>query len=468
MKLLILSALLAVSAVSAYTNAEHEFLFEAWRSEHGKEYSDVFETMNRFQVFKTNLEFVNAHNARHEAGEETYHVAMNHFGDMTTDEFRAMNEGCYRARTIRQPTLKMDHTTAPAAVDWTTKNAVTPVKNQQQCGSCWAFSTTGSTEGINAIKTGKLVSLSEQQLVDCSTAEGNQGCNGGLMDQGFEYIVKNGGITTEAAYPYKASDGTCNTNVKSAVTITGHTDVAQRDEDALKAAVAQQPVSVAIEADQQGFQFYSGGVFSGTCGDKLDHGVLVVGYGVDQGKNFWKVKNSWGATWGEQGYIRMIRGTGSGSAGQCGLASQPSYPLKAGKTATEIVHEEVEDVAAPQDIWSNCGSSSDHLKNMQVTITPDPPQKGAPVKIALTGTLDEAVTAGSVDVKVSVMGINVIKKTYDLCTKYVKCPLAKGPLNLEIQQKIPSNVPAGKYDAVATVTDQSSAEVACVDVKIDV
>merc|ERR1711871_675281 len=170
-------------------------------------------------------------------------------------------------------------------------------------------STTGSTEGAHQIKTGKLVSLSEQQLVDCSKAEGNNGCNGGLMDYGFEYIVKNKGITTESSYPYTAQDGICKTDVQSAVQITRHQDVASADENALAAAVSKGPVSVAIEADQSGFQFYSGGVFSGNCGTQLDHGVLAVGYGTQGGKDYWKVKNSWGATWGDSGYILMAKGT---------------------------------------------------------------------------------------------------------------------------------------------------------------
>jgi C1A family cysteine protease len=219
------------------------------------------------------------------------------------------------------------HATALASsLDWRQKNAVTPVKNQQQCGSCWSFSSTGSVEGAHAIKTGNLVSLSEQQLVDCSTAQGNQGCNGGLMDQAFQFIISNGGITSEAQYPYTATGpNTCQTNVTSVATISSFVDVTPGSETALMAAVNLGPVSIAIEADQECFQFYSGGVLSDpSCGTNLDHGVLVVGYGTDatSKQDYWIVKNSWGASWGESGYIRLIRGTN-----ECGIAQEPSYPV---------------------------------------------------------------------------------------------------------------------------------------------
>lgn len=190
-------------------------------------------------------------------------------------------------------------------------------------------------EGIVEISTGKLISLSEQQLVDCSGSYGNMGCNGGLMDDAFKYIIANGGLCSEADYPYTAADGTCKASSCTKVaTISGYHDVPQQNVQAFKAAVAQQPVSIAIEADQYSFQFYSGGVMTGACGTQLDHGVLAAGYGSDGSQGYWLVKNSWGASWGESGYIRLgadlnaQSSSYNGGAGQCGLLNSASYPTK--------------------------------------------------------------------------------------------------------------------------------------------
>ncbi|XP_037494749.1 senescence-specific cysteine protease SAG39-like [Jatropha curcas] len=195
-------------------------------------------------------------------------------------------------------------------------------------GCCWAFSAVAAMEGITKLSTGKLISLSEQELVDCDTSGEDQGCEGGLMDDAFEFIKKNGGLTTEANYPYQGTDDSCNKRkaVDHAAKLTGYEDVPANSEDALLKAVANQPVSVAIDASGSAFQFYSGGVFTGDCGTELDHGVTAVGYGTSSdGTKYWLVKNSWGTSWGENGYIRMERDIDA-SEGLCGIAMEPSYP----------------------------------------------------------------------------------------------------------------------------------------------
>lgn len=253
---------------------------------------------------------------------------MNSFADMTSEEFGAKHMGLISDLKVTDKcTGKQAPTTnLPTEVNWADKGAVTPVKNQGQCGSCWAFSTTGSLEGSHFLSTSKLSSFSEQQLVDCSSSYKNQGCNGGLMDQAFFYI-KDNGITLEATYPYKGVGGKCNYTPSSdkAWTISDCTDVTVDKEQALVAAIAQQPVSVAIQANHLSFQLYKTGVYSGACGTNLDHGVLAVGYGDLSGKKYIRVKNSWGASWGEKGYI-LIERTGDGK-GKCGINMAASFPL---------------------------------------------------------------------------------------------------------------------------------------------
>jgi len=319
-----------VAGASAYSESDYQYLFRAWKNEHAKQYPSADEETLRQAIFRANLDRVVSHNA----GNAGWTMAMNEFGDLTSQEFAMGRIGGYKPRKLRRnpAPLAVSAQSAvdlPSSVDWTTKGAVTPVKNQGQCGSCWAFSTTGSVEGINQIKGKGLISVSEQQLVDCSGAYGNMGCNGGLMDYAFEYIKANGGLCTEAAYPYTAQDGTCKSSCTKTVTISGYTDVSHDSDVALATAVAQQPVSVAIEADQSSFQFYSSGVLTAACGAALDHGVLAVGYGTSGSTQYWKVKNSWGASWGMNGYVLLARGESyNGGAGQCGIYSEPSYPTQ--------------------------------------------------------------------------------------------------------------------------------------------
>ena len=200
--------------------------------------------------------------------------------------------------------------------------------DKKNAGSCWAFSAVAAMEGITQLSTGKLISLSEQELVDCDTSGEDQGCSGGLMDDAFKFIEQNHGLTTEANYPYAGTDGTCNRKKAAhpAAKINGYEDVPANNEKALQKAVAHQPIAVAIDAGGSEFQFYSSGVFTGQCGTELDHGVAAVGYGTsDDGMKYWLVKNSWGTGWGEEGYIRMQRDV-TAMEGLCGIAMQASYP----------------------------------------------------------------------------------------------------------------------------------------------
>ena len=224
-----------------------------------------------------------------------------------------------------QYTLSEPLVTIPDSWDWREHNAVTPVKNQGQCGSCWSFSATGAMEGAYAIATNQLINISEQQLLDCSVSYGNLACNGGLYDNAFEYATDHK-MCTETNLPYDAVYETCQA-CQGIFNLKGCTDVPPNNETALKIAVYQQPVSVAIQADQMIFQKYKGGILqSSECGTKIDHAVLVVGYGTENGIDYWIVKNSWGKDWGVDGYIRIFRTTNGLGPGICGIASQPSFP----------------------------------------------------------------------------------------------------------------------------------------------
>jgi len=317
-------ALLLVFVVAAFAaqlrNDRSEFV--RWSSTNGKSYT-AGEMRARYGVWRKNVDYINMWNSHNSSSV----LAMNKFGDLTNTEFAQYYLGLKQdSKATKSGITGPARTGLPASYSWVTQGAVTAIKNQQQCGSCWSFSTTGSVEGCHFIGTKNLVSLSEQNLMDCSYSQGNQGCDGGLMTQAMDYIISNGGIDTESSYPYTAQDGTCNYNAaNSGSTLTTYNNVASGDEGALQNAVYTGPTSVAIDASQSSFQFYSSGVYSDPdCSStQLDHGVLSVGWGVDSSsnQNYWIVKNSWGTDWGQQGYIWMLRGQN-----MCGIATMATIP----------------------------------------------------------------------------------------------------------------------------------------------
>jgi len=315
-------------------------LFQDFQVKYNKNYTSLEEHQKRYAIFLENLEKIEEHNKKG----LSWTMGVNQFADMTALEFTAYvkrgSGGGYI--NIKKPEEERNVKQLPTAtcteIDWTAQNKITPVKNQGQCGSCWSFSTTGAVEGRAAIATGQLKILSEQELVDCDDVD--QACNGGLMDNGFEYVIQNNGLCQENDYSYTSGDtkrkGSCK---KSGCThydaISSYTDVASDNQAQLEAALCEGPVSIAIEADQSSFQMYRGGVLTSSCGSNLDHGVLLVGMGTDGGNDYWKVKNSWGESWGEEGYIRLCRNCNMNCrgiftqkcSGQCGLMQQPSYPV---------------------------------------------------------------------------------------------------------------------------------------------
>ena len=253
---------------------------------------------------------------------------MNAFGDLESHEVVAIFNG-YRQEMKNSSKNVFTYNSnieAVATVDWREKGAVTEVKNQGQCGSCWSFSATGSLEGQHFLKKGELVSLSEQNLIDCSTIFGNHGCQGGLMDNAFKYIEENKGVDTEKSYPYQAHNELCRFREKNiGASCNGYVDIPRRDERALTQAVQTiGPISIAIDASRPTFHYYKKGVYyDRLCSStKLDHGVLVVGYGSEEGQEYYIVKNSWGPQWGMEGYVLMSRNREN----NCGIATQASYP----------------------------------------------------------------------------------------------------------------------------------------------
>lgn len=334
MKFVLLIAALAAVAVAttqegnvpvAYTRsrtlAEDSFLWGSWKAQHKKTYR-ADEEAARFAIFQANLDFVEKWNSEG----HSHTVAMNHLADLSNEEYQRLYLGA--RTTVNNYQAVQETPKAYDPIDWRKKGYVTPIKDQGQCGSCYAFSAIGSAEGAHFKKTGTLVSLSEKNIVDCSAKYGNQGCNGGLMTNAFDYIIANHGVDTEEAYPYKAQSGKCqfkSSNVGA--TLSNYTSIAQGSEDGLQKALSTEgPISIAIDASHQSFQLYSSGVYveQACSSSALDHGVLAVGIDTDsKGGDYYIVKNSWGTSWGQQGYIWMARN----KSNQCGVATMASYPI---------------------------------------------------------------------------------------------------------------------------------------------
>ncbi|KAL3274654.1 hypothetical protein HHI36_016034 [Cryptolaemus montrouzieri] len=326
MKAAFLLLALSLALAHALTRQELEDKWRKFQIDFSKSYKSSIEARKRFLIFEDNLKKIEEHNIRFQNGEVSYTKGINKFADWTSEEFLDyVNQYKVSKRPQKDSeTFKpKSNFSLPASVDWRVQGCITGVKDQGICGSCWAFSTTGSLEAQLYLQKGKLISLSEQNLIDCSWAEGNEGCEGGLMTSAWEYVQKNG-CESEDDYPYEEVDAKCRfEQTKSVVSISGYVEIDKKEVDLQIAVASIGPISVGIDASEE-LQSYSSGILEdNSCSEYfLNHGVLLVGYGSENGKDFYIIKNSWGAAWGEQGYFRL----GKKGSNPCGITEDASYP----------------------------------------------------------------------------------------------------------------------------------------------
>ena len=296
---------------------------------YSKDYDTKKEELARLQIFLDNRNEIAKHNQKFAHDEVSYQMGTNQYSDLTTDEFLdMMTVNNFNVSEIEYDVtfIGAANVDLPSTVDWRTKGAVTPVKDQGRCGSCWTFSTTGAMEGQYFRRSNRLVSLSEQNLLDCSKKYGTHGCKGGWMNSAFQYIKQNGGIDTEQSYPYRGVEGRCAFKKRNiGARCRGFSNIPKGNEGKLMNAVATRgPIAVAISVGHSFQSYHSGVYYEPACNpNQLNHAVLIVGYGNEGGHDYWLVKNSWSHGWGQDGYIKMARNKGN----NCGIASAASFPL---------------------------------------------------------------------------------------------------------------------------------------------
>ncbi|CAN0310310.1 unnamed protein product, partial [Ectocarpus sp. 8 AP-2014] len=466
----------------------------------------------------------------------TFTLAHNEFSHLSWDEFKETHFGYKRSsdkpKPARQTRLPMEKVAdgrrrlveltgseIPDEVDWVREGAVTPVQNQGMCGSCWAFSTIGAMEGAYYLATDDLVKFSEEQLVDCDKVD--KGCFGGDMEQAFDWIKENGGVCPEDEYPYVGLWPPFKTCATTCMPIEGSqvkewAQVKATDEALMTALATVGPIAIAIEADQMAFQFYSDGVYTAPCGDKLDHGVLAVGYGTwEDGTDYWKVKNSWGDSWGQGGYILLERADSEqDEGGQCGLLIEAIYPILgtpeedadgAAEFAVEAAEMTEMSEAEREALWAlvdpsdvaerpvgfqssasakDCGGGTSDVVFHDVTISPVAPRRGQPVSMMAKGTLTKPLAEGDYNLEVMLGSSTIYQHDGSLCGEssaelplglgYIElhglpCPATPGPTEFSLEVTLPAIAPPGDYDISLAGTDDldGGAPALCLDVKVE-